>query len=140
MKYFVVEPEVAGGFGEKTVIDRSTGTMTVIALHYEFDGWLGDELLETAPCFIATENLADKISESKLLGAEAGVVEVSKSKEFQRADPAVVLPKFVWLKINGRAGIDDFGIAPDYSLVVSEAALNILKEGAINHAASVREI
>ena len=52
-KYYVIEPEVAGGFGENCEIDWSTGKMQVNKLHYQFDGWLGDELLESTPCYIA---------------------------------------------------------------------------------------
>ncbi len=52
MKYYQLEPEVAGGFGEQSVIDRSSGKMVVRKLHYEFDGWLGDVLLESYLCFI----------------------------------------------------------------------------------------
>lgn len=52
-KYYVVEPEVAGGFGINTVFTRTEGKpMVVHKLHYEFDGWLGDSLLETTPCYI----------------------------------------------------------------------------------------
>ena len=57
MEYYLIEPEVAGGIGEHSVIDRSSGKMVVRKLHYEFDGWLGDELLESTPCFIVSERL-----------------------------------------------------------------------------------
>jgi hypothetical protein len=45
MKYFYVEPEVAGGLGERTVMDRSTHPPVVKRLHYQLEGWLGDAIL-----------------------------------------------------------------------------------------------
>ena len=43
--FYVLEPEVAGGFGENTILTRTPGkSMLVHKLHYQFDGWLGDPL------------------------------------------------------------------------------------------------
>ena len=42
--YYILEPEVAGGFGENVVYDPAT--RHVEHLHYQFDGWLGDDLLD----------------------------------------------------------------------------------------------
>jgi hypothetical protein len=33
----------------------------------------------------------------------------------------------VWLQVTGRAGRDDFGLAADLRLVISERALDVLK-------------
>lgn len=40
MKYCVIEPEVAGGLGENTVIDQSVHPPKIARLHYNFEGWL----------------------------------------------------------------------------------------------------
>jgi hypothetical protein len=69
-RYFTVEPDVAAGWGEHTVFTRAPGKRTVVhKLHYQFDGWLGDELLETSPCFIVSERIARKIELAQLRGA-----------------------------------------------------------------------
>src|ERR1700722_2641088 len=112
MSYFVVEPEVAGGFGANAVIDRSSERMIVQKLHYQFDGWLGDELLETSPCFIGTERLARAIEREKLTGISFDDVEVTVSGNFRKLYPHRNLPTFFWFKVNGTAGSDDFGIGP----------------------------
>lgn len=57
-RYFVIEPEVAGGIGERSMIDRSTGKMKVEKPNYHFEGWLGDHLLESTPCYIVSTILA----------------------------------------------------------------------------------
>ncbi len=137
MKYFFVEPEVAGGFGDRAIIDRSSGKMDVKKLHYEFDGWLGDELIESTPCFIVSKRLADKITSEKLTGGKFDDVEVTTSDEFQEFHQNRQLPEFVWFKVDGKPGEDDFGLTSELNLIVSEKALQLLLSGGISNAATV---
>lgn len=123
MDYYVVAPEVAGGLGANTVLDRSTHPPLVSRLHYEFDGWLGDELLETFPCFIVSERIRDLILRSGFTGAEFAPVEMSTSSTFGELCPNRVIPAFVWLKLTGAPGIDDFGLSENHRLVVSKRVL-----------------
>jgi hypothetical protein len=148
MKYFNLEPEVAGGVGKGTEMDRRFHPPIVRNLHYEFDVWLGDALLEGFPCFIATKPAADKIAATGLSGVSLGPVEVTTSGLFQDMYPNRKLPKFVWLKIDGAPGHDDFGVAEGFritgsekpldsrrfGLVVSERALILLRGLGIEHA------
>jgi len=57
MRYFKVEPEIAGDFGDNTVLDTSTHPPKVHKLHYEIETWLGDPILETFLCFVTTDEL-----------------------------------------------------------------------------------
>ena len=82
---FLLEPEVAGGLGKNTVIDQGVRSAPRHEPSYEFDGWLGDELLETFPSFIVTQRLAKRIVDAGLTGLELGAVEVSVSQQFQGA-------------------------------------------------------
>ena len=135
MKFYYLEPEVAGGWGENTVFDRTPGRPTVIhKLHYQFDGWLGDELVESTPCFIVSEQMGKEIKRAHLNGVWFDEVEVTMSDQFKEFCPNRQLPKFVWLRMEGTAGQDDFGTAPDGRLVVSEQALTLLRERGISHA------
>jgi hypothetical protein len=135
VKFFYLEPEVAGGWGENTVFSRSPGKPTVVEkLHYEFHGWIGDEFLESTPCFIVSERMANSIKNAQLTGVDFDEVEVTKSEQFQQIYPNRELPKFLWIKISERAGHGDFGIAPDGRLVVSEKALLTLHEVEIPNA------
>lgn len=135
MKYFYIEPEVAGGWGKNTVFDRIPGKPTVVhKLHYEFQGWQGDELLESTPCFIVSERGAREIQKAQLTDATFDEVEVTTSEQFKELYPTRRLPKFVWLKVAGKPGQDDFAIAPDGRLVVSERALRLLQELGISRA------
>jgi hypothetical protein len=134
MQYYLIEPEVAGGFGENTVISRPNGKMIVERLHYEFQGWLGDPLLESVPCYIITTELASKMTASGLTGFSVDKVEVSESDDFGLIQPDTVLPKFVWLKINGIAEEDDIALSDNLELVVSERALDMLQKSGMTHA------
>lgn len=49
----------------------------VTHLHYEFEGWSGDDLLTTFPEFIVTENLARALERSGLTGFRLTPVETS---------------------------------------------------------------
>ena len=133
MNYYYIEPEVAGGWGKNTVFQRSPGSPTVVhKLHYEFNGWLGDELLESTPCFIVSQRMAHEIEEAELTGASFDEVEVTTSDQFRELYPDRKLPEFLWLKIVGKAGVDDFGISADGRLVVSEMALRMVQSNCKN--------
>ena len=128
---FVLHPEVAGGMGHLTVLDRASHPPLVTTLHYEFDDWLGDDLLETFPCFIVTRLLADALGVCGLTGFALDDVIVTTSDHFREIKPAFRLPEFRWLKPLGRPGVDDLGSATDASLVVSESALNVFRNFSI---------
>ena len=126
MRYFLVEPEVAGGLGANTVMDRSFHPPIVTSLHYQFDGWLGDVLLESFPSFVVTEEAVGKLQEADATGVRFGDVEITTSDQFRELFGDRKLPRFAWLQIVGRAGHDDFGLAPSRRLVISERVLDIL--------------
>jgi len=121
-----IEPEVAGGFGEETILDTTVHPPVVYQLHYEFQGWLQNDILEAFPCFIVTENLKEAIFNFRLKGAEFENVIVSTSYEFKQMHPKTILPRFSWMKIFGKVGKDDFGISDNFKLVISEKAYNLL--------------
>lgn len=159
-KYFTLEPEVAGGWGETTIADRTVHPPVVSRLHYEFDVWLGDDLLATFPSYIVSEQLHEALLLSKMTGFSFDDVTVTTSDLFtdiqEPSGTKVGLPKFYWLKVHGKAGEQDFGIlntlrpveqghqrskrrttAPAYTgkyqLAVSERALNLLREFNLEH-------
>jgi hypothetical protein len=134
MKFYFIEPEVAGGLGENTVMGSSIHPPSVNKLHYHFDGWLGDVLLESFPCFIVTDCAKQKLQEAEFTGSIFDEVEVTTSEQFQALHSHQQLPKFVWLKIHGIPGQDDFGIASDGRLVISERAYLVFQKLGIDQA------
>ena len=133
MKYYMIKPEVAGGLGDKTVMDRSVHPPKVDKLHYVFDGWSGDVLLTSFPCYIVTLEAQKALEEHQFSGVSFSNVEVSKSDTFNELHPDEYIPDFSWLKVNGIAGKNDFGIGNN-RMIVSERVLDILNQLGINEA------
>jgi hypothetical protein len=126
MSYFYLEPEVGGGLGPETVMDRSSNPPAVEKLHYHFDGWLGDDLIESFPCYLVTQRLAEELDRSGLIGFSTTEAVVTTSREFEELYPNRTLPRFIWLRVAGVAGKADFGMSADNRLVVSSAAKRVL--------------
>lgn len=130
MTFYRMHPEVAGGLGERTQLDRSVHPPIVHQLHYEFDGWLGDELLESFPSFIVTDALAQQLVASGLTGFSLAPVEVSYSEQFGDVQPPpsrpAEMPSWQWLQIHGTAAVDDLGLTQLAELVVSMRARSVL--------------
>jgi len=131
-EFWSLEPEVAGELGDGSVLDTSIHPPVVSKLEYRFTGWLGDELLETFPCHIVTEHLGAALLLARLTGFQLDDVNVAVSDEFTEMYPGRRLPNFKWLKISGQAGTDDFGLSDDHTLVVSDAALRLLRQHTIS--------
>lgn len=132
--FYIIEPEVAGGFGDSTVLDTDVHPPVVSHLEYRFEGWLGYELLESFPCFIITKSTARKLYESQLSGFTLGPVDVTKSAEFEALHPHTSLPDFLRLEVKGTAGVDDLGLAADHRLVVSQACMDALRTFQLDNA------
>ena len=132
--YKLIEPEVAGGLGEKTEIDNSFFPPIVKSLHYEFEGWLGDDILESFPCYIVTETLKKGIESERLTGVFFDDVIISKSETFKEFYPDKELPMFFWMKINGEVNNDDFFITEKNGLAISEQAYLLLSKYKIDNA------
>ena len=77
MGYWILEPEVAGGLGEGTIVDPHTQPPVVSRLHYAFQGWLGDELLTTFPCYIVTERVHQALARLEPSGCAFDSVQVT---------------------------------------------------------------
>ena len=133
MTYFVLEPEVAGGFGPTTTGNLRARPPQIEKFNYEFDTWLGDPLLEALSTFIVTDGLKEALIEARASGVAFGDVEVTKAGIFLDMNGDRPLPAFCWLQITGRAGKDDFGLSSSGRLVVSERMMNLLKAFGLNH-------
>lgn len=132
--FFKLEPEVAGGWGTNTKFTKTPGRPTIVqSLHYRFDGWLGDDILESCLCFIVTLRLSQELRRQELSGFSLRDVEVSTSEEFVFFHPNLTLPEFRWLFVEGKAGDDDFGSDIDGRLVVSARVLETLKMMKLDH-------
>lgn len=124
----IIEPEVSGGLGVETELDNSLHPPLITKLHIEFEGWLGNDILEIFPCFLISETLKIKINNAELTGIKFDQVIVTKSHHFVETYPNKDLPTFYWAKINGQLEKNDFAIDDENRLVISDLAFKILSE------------
>ncbi|MET3577650.1 hypothetical protein ABID19_000665 [Mesorhizobium robiniae] len=128
MDYFYIKPDVAGGIGRGTIMDTSVHPPVVSKLIYQMEGWFGDVIITTFPCFLVVAEVKQALQNIGFSGANFAHAEITKSEDFLELQPHVELPQFVWLKVDGKAGHDDFGIAGDLRLVISKRVLDLLDD------------
>lgn len=135
MKYYALGAEAAGDFGDKTVRGPvSDRPPQVSYFHFRFERYPHDDLLEALATYVCTKRLAEALIANKLTGFEIGEVEVSFDEQFHiwaELHKGETLPDYVWLKVSGRPGIDDFGMvqgACKFPLVVSDKGMRVLKQ------------
>ena len=145
MRLYMLEPEVAGEIGENTVYDNRylSSDKQISKLHFEFFGWLGDDIIESTPCFLVSEKLKQKIEESDLTGYKFQNAEISFSDEFNEIYPNRKIPVFYRLIPEGKVAIkenhftewtgEDFLVSEKSYLVVTEKAYDVIKKFNINN-------
>lgn len=149
MKLYLLEPEVAGGHGDKTVYrSERAGHISekIVRLDYEFFGWLGDDLLASHPAFIVTVRLAKALEErysNNYTPLHIRDCDVSVSGEYKDRHPYNMLPAFKHLVLRGGVETDGlsywnwlghpFSVTASGQLVVTGDALAFLESFNLNH-------
>ncbi|WP_018351939.1 hypothetical protein [Longispora albida] len=116
-----------GELGPGTVMDSTVHPPVVSALHYEIIDWLGDDLIESFPCYLASPRLARAIEESGLTGCHFASAQVAMSPQAQEPFSKAEVPRFRWLVIAGQIGQDDFAVTGQGQITVSAPALRLLR-------------
>ena len=127
MAFHLIQPDVAGGLSPGTVMDTAVHPPYVRELHYEVAGWVGDDVIESFPCFLVSPRAAQAMRAAGLTGFTAtddAVVTLLPGTE-DLIDPAVL--GFLWLHPHGTPGRDDVAVDSLASLVVSDRALDVLR-------------
>jgi hypothetical protein len=126
IKTYILEPEVPGGLGPRTQMDRAVHPPRVQALHFVFDGWLGDQLVESFPCYLVTPALAGSLAAAGVTGFELAEAEVETSDQFKEMYPERSIPPFKWLRVVGIAGDSDIYITSDNRLAGSQKVVDAI--------------
>lgn len=130
-QYFLLRPEVPGGWGTGIVANTGTHPPQVSRLHIQFDGWVADDLLTSFPCFFVTQPLAAGLSQSGLSGYDLAPMQVTHSQTYEQLHGDKPVPPCLWLKVTGTPGEQDFGLTVQGDLVVSRRALDLLRRYAL---------
>jgi hypothetical protein len=107
-------------------MDRTVHPPRVQALHFVFDGWLGDHLVESFPCYLVTADLAASLAAAGIVGFELADAEVETSDQFREMYPNRSIPSFKWLRVVGVEGNSDIYITSDNRLAGSQKTLDVL--------------
>lgn len=132
MSFYALGPEVAGGLGSRAVVDASLHPPSVQHLHYEVEDWLGDDLLESTPCFLISPAAAAALERASCTGLRTTEAEITVAPGADlRVDRRVL--DFLWLRPQGEPGEDDLGLDDVATLVVSDRALGVLRGFDLHH-------
>lgn len=121
--FFKLNPDCTGTFGRKTLYGGELTDVPpqIYRLHYEFDRWSPDELLEVNSVFVGTPALEELIK--SLFPRPTGItfdnMTTTSTLVFRQANPGRELANYRWFKVIGKGGVDDFGLSDDFQLVVS---------------------
>lgn len=149
MILYFLEPEVSGGHGENTIYGTEEEIATegiskkVKYLHYEFEGWLGDDLLESTPAFIVSSRLATELENSDFIDYKLEECLITKSDMFIEMYPEKELPEFIRFIPLGKVEVEGenfknwsghhFCLSSKGELVVTQEALDFLKKFSIDN-------
>ena len=117
---------------------------TVEFLEYEFEGWLGDSLVTSFPCFMVTTALSEDLQEAGLSGFELARVLISQSEVFKELQPTTELPAFQRLMVLGKVEASEEGTISEWSghdvslddradLYVTHKALSVFRQHPLEH-------
>ncbi len=149
MILYFLEPEVSGGHGEQTIygteenVKKDGISGKVEFLHYEFEGWLGDDLIESTPTFIISNNLKNELIKSKFRDYKLEDCYITTSDEFKELYPNKELPFFTRFIPLGTVEMEEesfknwsghhFSLSLKGELVVTQKALEFLEKFSIDN-------
>ncbi|MBS4104325.1 hypothetical protein [Tsukamurella paurometabola] len=125
---FVLEPEVAGGLGEGTVLDASVHPPIVSELEYEVAGWLGDDLIAGFPVYLVSPRLLAAMETARLTGFAVNPnCRVTVNEQVHAELNSSDVSTFTWIDIPG-ATSDDLHVTADLLLGVSDRAWEVFSQ------------
>lgn len=135
LHYTELDAEVAGGLGPGINYNHMREPALIGPLHYEFDGWMGDDIVTTAGFWLVTDRLARALQASDLSGYELAEVVVTKTSQFEHFYPGRELPTWQRLIPTGsvEAG-DDIALVDWNDLLLSDKAMALLGQFTIAEA------
>lgn len=134
MSVYELQPEVPCDPGPDTVWDNSVIPPRVSNISLEFDGWLGDDLVETYPLFAVTDRLRAALEGAGLRGVSFERVSATKSEQFADLRPDAQIGTWSLMQVTGHdGGGDDVWLNADRVLVVSRRFWDVATRFQITH-------
>lgn len=133
MGHFVVEPLVAGQLGSGSVLDPSCHPPAVSEVEYLLDAPTSEDLIESFPVFLVSEQMAARLKATDMSGFEFAQASVVPSREYAEVYGEVPHKGYLWLRPVPAADPDCW-VDDQHRLNVSERMLGVLRAGDIANA------
>lgn len=130
-KFFQLEAMVPGWIGEQSVSKIIDNREVFEKVHYVFDDYPTDCIVERCPIYLVNEDLKRALETLGATGCQFDDAIITESDSYQGHTSSLTdnsLPRFSWLKILGEAGSNDIGIRPPrMSIVISARVLELMR-------------
>ena len=116
---YVLEPLVAGQLGERSELDTSTHPPGVRYVDYVLDPPTEEDLIESFPVFLVSEELAAALTAADLSGFRLDDAEVRRSDQYALLRGDLPHKSYRWLRVDS-SGAADCWLDARYRLCVSD--------------------
>lgn len=124
-----LDPQIAGQLGPRTSLDTSTHPPVVRELEYVLDTPHADDLIQSFPAFLVTEDLGARIRSARLTGIVLASARVSVSDNYRALYSEASHPRYLWLRIDGTSLSSDVWLDSEFRICTSDRAFKILQQG-----------
>jgi hypothetical protein len=128
---YSIDPQVAGELGEGTVMDSSVHPPAVSRVEFILDYPETDDLIQSFPIYLLSDELADRVVQSGLAGIRLEDVDVRPSEEFLAAFGEAPHRNYRWLQLENSEGADAW-ISDALELCISDRMMRILEEATLS--------
>lgn len=129
---FVLEPHVAGELGIGTRLDPTVHPPQIDAVEYVLDSPSADDLIESFPVFLVSEELGTRLEAAKLHGFALADADVVASPEYRAAYGAAPHKPYRWLRIQPTAAADCWTDRTG-RLCVSDRMMRVLQQADLSN-------
>jgi len=123
---YVVEPHVAGELGPGTSLDTSTHPPHVSSVEYVLDTPGTDDLIESFPVFLVSDELARELERANLTGFDLAEARVVPSLGYQDMYGDTPHKHYHWLKLTPSVKPDSW-LDEEHRLNVSDQMMEVLR-------------
>jgi hypothetical protein len=121
----VLEPLIAGELGDDTVLDTGSHPPLVRSVEFVLDAPTDEDLIESFPVFLVSEELGSALAAAKLNGFRLDDADVRPSSEYLAVFGEVPHKRYRWLRMIS-SGASDCWLDDQYRLCVSDRMYSLI--------------